>query len=61
MKVLVLVSIADQALSVSSPNEHSTWSTSHMCYDSKLFTTLYRLEMWCWEMDEHSLQLEEVK
>ena len=45
----VLISIANQALSVSSPNEQCAWivdsgATSHMCRDSKLFTTLYQLE-----------------
>ena len=46
---LGLVSIADQALSVSSTDKECTWiidsgATSHMCADKKSFTTLYQLE-----------------
>lgn len=45
----VLISVADQALSVSSPNEQCAWivdsgATSHMCRDKKSFSVLYQLE-----------------
>ena len=45
----VLISIADQALSVSSENEQCAWiidsgATSHICRDKKAFTTLYQLQ-----------------
>ena len=44
----VLISVTDQALSASSSNEQSAWivdsgATSHMCRDSKSFTTLHQL------------------
>ena len=64
----VLISVADQALSTSSPNEQCAWivdsgATSHMCRDKKSFSVLYQLEDPIDVVlgdDEHSVPPDEV-